>query len=104
MKWIDNNLIDNKNKYLVGYNKGGDCDDWAEINVLDSNGKNITNNNLSDWEFTEFPDLDARHDYCEDEIKIVNKKLGIVGKVVLTCSNNGYYSANYWTEKLKNDE
>lgn len=104
MKWIDNNLIDDKNKYLVGYIAGGECCDWAEITVYDNNNNDITDCDLKDWEFTEFPDLDARRDYCEDEIKIVNKKSGITGKVVLTCSNNGYYSANYWTEKLKNDE
>lgn len=99
MQWINNNLIDDKNKFLVGYDEGGDCCDFATITVYDNNDNDITHDDLTDWEFAEFPELDAQHLFSEDEIKIVNKKLSITGRVILDCENNGYYSANYWTEK-----
>lgn len=100
MQWIDNNLIDDKNKFLVGYDAGGECCDWAEINVYDHNNNDITYEDLTDWEFSEFPELDADREACEDSIAIVNRKLNVTGRVNLVCSNNGYYSASYWTEKM----
>ncbi|MWN30968.1 MULTISPECIES: hypothetical protein [unclassified Gilliamella] len=99
MKWIDNNLIDDKNKYLVGFERGGDCCDWADITVYDNDGNDITDDDLTDWEFCEFPDLGAKDG--EDRIAIVNKKLGVTGYVHCESSNNGYYSACYWTEKTE---
>ena len=101
MQWIDNNLIDDKNKFLVGYDAGGECCDWAEINVYDHNNNDITYEDLTDWEFSEFPELDADREACEDSIAIVNRKLNVTGRVNLVCSNNGYYSASYWTEKME---
>lgn len=101
MQWIDNNLIDDKNKFLVGYNEGGDCCDSASITVYDNEENDITHDDLTDWEFAEFPELDADCYYSNNEILIVNRELNVTGKVVLTCSNNGYYSANYWTEKME---
>lgn len=102
MQWIDNNLIDDKNKFLVGYDAGMECcNDRASVLVYDNNGNDITAGDLADWEFAEFPELDANRKDCENSIAIVNKKLNVTGIVYLECENNGYHSASasYWTEK-----
>ena len=46
MQWIKNNLVDDVTQCIVGYNEGGDCCDWAEVNVYDS--KEIT---VRSWEY-----------------------------------------------------
>ncbi|MWP48578.1 MULTISPECIES: hypothetical protein [unclassified Gilliamella] len=99
MKWIDNNLIDDKNKYLVGFERGGDCCDWADITVYDNDGNDITDDDLTDWEFCEFPYLLTQEGIAE--IAIVNKKLGVTGHVYCQSSNNGDSTACYWAHKTE---
>lgn len=99
MRWERNKIIDDKNKFLVAFMDDDEWHGYVNITVLDNNGNNITYNDLSDWEFSEFPKLNSQNESAEDEIKIVNNKLGVTGKIMLESLNNGYCSSKYWTEK-----
>lgn len=97
MQWINNNLVDDFSKCIVGYNEGGDCCDWAEVNVYDSNDKPINDEDLKYWvfireEFEEVSEIDNEHTF-----PIKNTVTGEIGYVECRSSNNGYYSAGYWT-------
>lgn len=107
MQWIDNKLVDEKNKFLVGYNEGGpihendDSYGWARVIVYDANNNDITNDDLSNWEFTEFPELNSGGEQAYFNIPIINKKLNVIGGVFLDCYNNGSSDACFWTEKME---
>ena len=91
-------IIDEKNEYVIDVIAGGDCCDYATYE-FEFHGNQP--DDLSDWEFAVFPDLDAEREYSEDRIAIINPKTGATGDLILECSNNGYYSADYssrWTD------
>lgn len=97
MQWIKNNLVDDVSKCIVGYNEGGNEYDWAEVNVYDSNDKLIKDEDLKYWvfireEFEEVSEIDNEHTF-----PIKNTVTGEIGYVECRSSNNGYYSAGYWT-------
>lgn len=81
MHWVNNNLIDDKNENLVGCNEGSDCWDQTEIRIYDNNNNDITDEDLTDWEFAEITDLDENREDCEEKIVIVSRKLNVTGTV-----------------------
>lgn len=99
MKLYRDRLVDEKNKFVIVFDEGEDWSDYVVISIYDNKNINITEQDLTDWEFAEFPNLYVFRTQKNDEIKIANKKLGIVGKVVIEC--NSVLNASYWSEKLE---
>lgn len=98
MQWIENNLVDDVSKCIVGYNKGGgECNDWAEVDVYDSKENRIEDEDLHNWVFIREEFEEVSEDDGEHTFPIKNVVTGEIGYVECRSSNNGYYSAGYWT-------
>lgn len=97
MQWIKNNLVDDVTQCIVGYNEGGDCCDWAEVNVYDSNDNEIDDDDLGNWVFIRSEFKEVSEEDGEDTFPIKNVVTGEIGYVECRSSNNGWYSACYWT-------